>query len=34
LFTPPAGKRAEILTGSVDEISAKVAGIIKEKGLI
>ena len=34
LFTPPVGKRAEILSGSMDEISAKVAGIIKEKGLI
>ncbi len=34
LFTPPVGKRAEILTGSMDEISTQLSGIIKEKGLI
>jgi len=34
LFLPPVGKRAEILTGSADEIAARTAGIIKEKGLI
>lgn len=34
LFTPPVGKRAEILTGNMDEISTKLTGIIKEKGLI
>jgi electron transfer flavoprotein beta subunit len=34
LFTPPVGKRAEILTGSMDEISTKLTGIIKEKGLL
>jgi electron transfer flavoprotein beta subunit len=34
LFMPPVGKRAEILTGTADEISAKAAALIKEKGLI
>jgi electron transfer flavoprotein beta subunit len=34
LFTPPVGKRAEILSGSMDEISTRLTGIIKEKGLI
>jgi electron transfer flavoprotein beta subunit len=34
LFPPPVGKRAEILSGSTDEIAVKVTGIIKEKGLI
>ncbi|UCG30190.1 MAG: electron transfer flavoprotein subunit beta/FixA family protein [candidate division WOR-3 bacterium] len=34
LFVPPVGKRAEILTGSADEVAARTAGIIKEKGLI
>lgn len=34
LFLPPVGKRAEILTGSPDEVSTKIAGIIKEKGLL
>ncbi len=34
LFLPPVGKRAEILTGSPDEVATKVAGIIKEKGLL
>jgi electron transfer flavoprotein beta subunit len=34
LFIPPVGKRAEILTGNMDEISTKLTGIIKEKGLI
>jgi len=34
LFVPPVGKRAEILTGGADEVAARTAGIIKEKGLI
>ena len=34
LFVPPVGKRAEILTGSADEVSARTAEIIKEKGLL
>ncbi len=34
LFLPPVGKRAEILTGSADEVATKIAGIIKEKGLL
>lgn len=34
LFLPPVGKRAEILTGSVDEVSTKLSNIIKEKGLL
>ncbi len=34
LFTPPVGKRAEILSGSLDDVSAKVTDIIKEKGLL
>lgn len=34
LFTPPVGKRAEILEGAPDEVSAKLAGIFKEKGLL
>ncbi len=32
MFLPPAGKQAEMLTGSVEEISDKVMGILKEKG--
>jgi len=32
LYLPPAGKQAEILSGSVDEISERVFGILKEKG--
>lgn len=34
LFPPPVGKRAEILSGSTDEIAAKLTSIIKDKGLI
>jgi electron transfer flavoprotein beta subunit len=34
LFTPPVGKRAEILSGSMDEISEKVGNVVKEKGLL
>jgi electron transfer flavoprotein beta subunit len=34
LFVPPVGKRAEIIKGSADEVSTKLAGIIKEKGLL
>ncbi len=33
LFVPPVGKRAEILTGSADEVATRTAEIIKEKGL-
>jgi electron transfer flavoprotein beta subunit len=33
LFVPPVGKRAEILTGTADEIAARTAEIIREKGL-
>jgi len=34
LYVPPVERRAEILTGTMDEISQKLAQIIKEKGLI
>ncbi len=34
LFPPPVGKRAEILEGSPGEVSTKLAGIFKEKGLL
>lgn len=34
LFIPPVGKRAEMLTGSVDEIATRLGGIVKEKGLL
>ncbi|MBC8313643.1 MAG: electron transfer flavoprotein subunit beta/FixA family protein [Candidatus Cloacimonetes bacterium] len=34
LFTPPVSKLAEILSGNPDEVSEKLTGIIKEKGLI
>ncbi|MGB3339941.1 MAG: electron transfer flavoprotein subunit beta/FixA family protein [bacterium] len=34
LFPPPAGKRAEILSGTTDEIAVKLTGIIKDKGLL
>ncbi len=34
LFTPPVGERAEILTGSAEEVSVRLSNIIKEKGLI
>ncbi len=34
LFPPPVGKRAEILEGSADETSAKLAQICKGKGII
>jgi len=34
LFVPPIGKRAEILSGSLDEVSTKVTDVIKEKGLL
>lgn len=33
LFVPAVGKRAEILTGTADEVSARTASLIKEKGL-
>jgi electron transfer flavoprotein beta subunit len=32
LFAPPAGKATEILTGTVEEVAAKLAGLLKEKG--
>jgi electron transfer flavoprotein beta subunit len=34
LFVPPVGKRAEILSGTLDEIGSRVQGIVKEKGLL
>lgn len=34
LFVPPIGKRAEILTGSMDEITNRLGGIVREKGLL
>jgi len=34
LFVPTVDKRAEILTGSVDEVTAKIAVIVKDKGLL
>jgi electron transfer flavoprotein beta subunit len=34
LYTPPVGKRAEILTGSMDEISTAFGNVVKEKGLL
>ena len=34
LFTPPVTKRAEIIEGDPEEVSTRIATIIKEKGLI
>lgn len=34
LYTPPVGKRAEILNGSMDEISVRFGNVVKEKGLL
>lgn len=34
LFIPPVTKRAEILEGDAEEVSVKMATILKEKGLI
>ena len=34
LYVPPVGKRAEMLTGSMDEITTKLTGLIREKGLL
>jgi electron transfer flavoprotein beta subunit len=34
LFIPPVEKRAEILTGTADEVAARTADIVKEKGLV
>jgi electron transfer flavoprotein beta subunit len=34
LFVPPVTKRAEILSGDPGEVSERLAGIIKEKGLL
>ena len=33
LYHPAAGGRAEILQGSAEEVAAKLAGILKEKGV-
>ncbi|MGQ9465391.1 MAG: electron transfer flavoprotein subunit beta/FixA family protein [bacterium] len=34
LFVPPVGKRAEILSGTVDEVATKLSSVIRDKGLI
>jgi electron transfer flavoprotein beta subunit len=34
LFTPPVTKRAEILTGSPEEASGRLADLLKEKGFV
>ncbi|MGB7053848.1 MAG: electron transfer flavoprotein subunit beta/FixA family protein [bacterium] len=34
LFVPPVGKRAEMITGTADEVAARTAEIIREKGLV
>ena len=34
LYIPPVGKRAEMLIGSMDEITTRLGGIVKEKGLL
>jgi electron transfer flavoprotein beta subunit len=34
LFVPPVTKRAEIFEGDPEEVSEKLASVIKEKGLI
>ncbi|KPV62835.1 MAG: hypothetical protein AOA66_1188 [Candidatus Bathyarchaeota archaeon BA2] len=34
MFIPPVEKEAEILTGGLDEVSAKIVEIIKSKGLV
>jgi electron transfer flavoprotein beta subunit len=34
LFVPPVTKRAEIFEGSPEEVSVKMASVLKEKGLI
>ncbi len=34
LFVPPVTKRAEILAGTPEEASARLAGILKEKGFL
>ena len=34
LYVPPVGKRAEIIGGSMDEISEKVGNVVREKGLL
>jgi electron transfer flavoprotein beta subunit len=34
LFAPPRGEGAEILEGAADEVSAKLAGIFREKGVV
>jgi electron transfer flavoprotein beta subunit len=34
LYHPAAGQRAEILAGSAEEIGRKIAGILKEKGIV
>jgi len=34
MFTPPAEKEAEILTGSLDEVTSKITEIMRARGLI
>ncbi len=34
LYPPPVGKRAEIITGAPDESAAKLAQVLKSKGLV
>jgi hypothetical protein len=34
LFLPPVGERAQILEGSPQEVSAELAGLLKDKGVI
>jgi hypothetical protein len=34
LYVPPISKQVEILTGSTPESAGKLAGIIKDKGLL
>lgn len=34
LFPPPVGKRAEIIKGSLDEVTTKLSEILKKKGVI
>ncbi|MCK4272273.1 electron transfer flavoprotein subunit beta/FixA family protein, partial [bacterium] len=34
LYAPPRGEGAEILEGAAEEVSAKLAGIFREKGVV
>lgn len=34
MYAPEAGDRAEMLTGSAEEVAAKIAGLLAEKGLL